>query len=48
MLGSVVNGVDMRLENYYTYSRGYSYGYRNGYESAYGAGYGVKDADNEL
>jgi polysaccharide biosynthesis transport protein len=48
MLGSIVNGVDMRLENYYTYSRGYSYGYRNGYESAYGSGYGVKDADNEL
>ncbi len=47
ILGSVVNGVDMRLENYYTYSRGYSYGYRSGYESAYGAGYGVKDTDDK-
>ncbi|ACO33573.1 MULTISPECIES: polysaccharide biosynthesis tyrosine autokinase [Acidobacterium] len=47
ILGSVVNGVDMRLENYYTYSRGYSYGYRSGYESAYGAGYGVEDTDDK-
>lgn len=47
ILGAVVNGVDMRLENYYTYSRGYSYSYRSGYEPAYGSGYGVKDADDE-
>jgi capsular exopolysaccharide synthesis family protein len=47
ILGSVVNGVDMRLENYYTYSRGYSYGYRSGYESSYGAGYGVEDTDEK-
>jgi len=47
IIGSVVNGVDMRLENYYTYSRGYSYGYRRGYESAYGAGYGVEDTDEK-
>ena len=45
ILGSIMNGVDMRLENYYTYSRGYAYGYRSGYESAYGSGYGVKDKD---
>lgn len=47
VLGAVVNGVDLRLENYYTYSRGYAYGYRSGYTSAYGAGYGVKDTDDE-
>lgn len=47
VLGAVVNGVDLRLENYYTYSRGYAYSYRSGYESAYGAGYGVKDVDDE-
>lgn len=47
ILGSVVNGVDMRLENYYTYSRGYSYGYRNGYQSAYGSGYGATEEDHE-
>lgn len=47
ILGTIVNGVDLRLENYYTYSRGYSYSYRSGYQSAYGSGYGVKDADDE-
>lgn len=47
VLGTIVNGVDLRLENYYTYSRGYAYSYRSGYEPAYGSGYGVKDADDE-
>lgn len=37
--GTVVNDVDLRLENYYTYSKGYSYGYKTNY----GAGYGVSD-----
>lgn len=47
ILGTIVNGVDLRLENYYTYSRGYAYTYRSGYEPAYGSGYGVKDANDE-
>lgn len=47
VLGTIVNGVDLRLENYYTYSRGYAYSYRSGYQPAYGSGYGVKDADDE-
>lgn len=47
VLGTIVNGVDLRLENYYTYSRGYAYSYRGGYQSAYGSGYGVKDAEDE-
>lgn len=47
VLGTIVNGVDLRLENYYTYSRGYAYTYRSGYEPAYGAGYGVKDRNDE-
>lgn len=47
ILGTIVNGVDLRLENYYTYSRGYAYSYRSGYQSAYGSGYGVKDANDE-
>lgn len=47
ILGTIVNGVDLRLENYYTYSRGYAYSYRSGYESAYGSGYGVKDGSDE-
>ena len=38
--GIVVNDVDLRLENYYTYSKGYGYGAND-----YGAGYGA--ADNE-
>ena len=37
--GTVVNDVNLRLENYYTYSRGYRYGY----EGNYGAGYGASD-----
>lgn len=47
VLGTIVNGVDLRLENYYTYSRGYAYTYRSGYEPAYGSGYGVKDSNDE-
>jgi Mrp family chromosome partitioning ATPase len=47
ILGTIVNGVDLRLENYYTYSRGYAYTYRSGYEPAYGSGYGVKDPNDE-
>jgi capsular exopolysaccharide synthesis family protein len=47
VLGTIVNGVDLRLENYYTYSRGYAYSYRSGYEPAYGSGYGVKDNNDE-
>jgi polysaccharide biosynthesis transport protein len=37
--GIVVNDVDLRLENYYTYSKKYGYDYA----SNYGAGYGVRD-----
>ena len=37
--GAVINDVDLRLENYYTYSRKYGYSY----QSNYGAGYGVPD-----
>jgi len=37
--GAVVNDVDLRLENYYTYSKRYGYSYK----SNYGAGYGVSD-----
>ncbi|GGH09767.1 hypothetical protein GCM10011586_27850 [Silvibacterium dinghuense] len=39
ILGIIVNGVDLRLENYYTYAKRYDYGYK----SNYGAGYGVKE-----
>ncbi len=35
LLGLIVNDVDLRLENYYTYSKGYGYGYK-----PYGEGYG--------
>ncbi|QNI33811.1 polysaccharide biosynthesis tyrosine autokinase [Alloacidobacterium dinghuense] len=41
LLGTVVNDVDLRLENYYTYSRRYDYDYSKGY----GAGYGVTDEE---
>jgi capsular exopolysaccharide synthesis family protein len=37
--GIVVNDVDLRLENYYTYSKSYGYDYA----SNYGGGYGVSD-----
>ncbi|MGH9586753.1 MAG: GumC family protein [Acidobacteriaceae bacterium] len=39
--GTVVNDVDLRLENYYTYSRRYGYSYQNNY----GAGYGISDGE---
>ena len=39
--GIVVNDVDLRLENYYTYAKGYGYDYN----SNYGAGYGVGDRE---
>ena len=37
--GTVVNDVNLKLENYYTYSKRYGYSY----QSNYGAGYGVSD-----
>lgn len=37
--GLVINDADLRLEHYYTYSRGYSYSYK----ANYGAGYGATD-----
>jgi succinoglycan biosynthesis transport protein ExoP len=40
LLGTVVNDVDLRLENYYTYSKRYDYGYKS-----YGGGYGVNDGE---
>lgn len=40
--GLVINDADLRLEHYYTYSRGYSYAYK----STYGAGYGASDDKN--
>jgi capsular exopolysaccharide synthesis family protein len=43
VLGTIINDVDLRLENYYTYSRRYDYGYK-AYQG-YGAGYGVKDGE---
>lgn len=39
--GTVVNDVNLKLEHYYTYSRGYRYGYK----SNYGAGYGASDGE---
>lgn len=39
--GVIVNDVDLRLENYYTYSKRYGYSY----QSNYGAGYGVSDGE---
>lgn len=41
VLGTVVNDVDLRLENYYTYSKRYDYDYNK----SYGAGYGVTDEE---
>jgi capsular exopolysaccharide synthesis family protein len=43
VLGTIINDVDLRLENYYTYSKRYDYGYKNNY----GAGYGVLEDKNE-
>ena len=39
VLGTVINDVDLRMENYYTYSKRYDYAYKNNY----GAGYGFTD-----
>ncbi|MGC2163464.1 MAG: polysaccharide biosynthesis tyrosine autokinase [Silvibacterium sp.] len=39
--GVVINDVDLRLENYYTYSKRYGYSYK----SNYGAGYGASDGE---
>jgi capsular exopolysaccharide synthesis family protein len=41
VLGTIINDVNMRLENYYTYSKHYGYGYKDNY----GAGYGATDGD---
>lgn len=41
IIGVIVNDVDLRLENYYTYSKRYGYSY----QSNYGAGYGVSDGE---
>lgn len=37
LLGVVVNDVDLRLENYYVYSKRYDYAYKDGYGTNYGA-----------
>jgi polysaccharide biosynthesis transport protein len=42
VLGTIINDVDLRLENYYTYSKRYDYGYK----SSYGAGYGITGDEN--
>jgi capsular exopolysaccharide synthesis family protein len=42
IMGTVINDADLRLENYYTYSKRYGYDYR----SNYGAGYGAVDEKN--
>ena len=39
--GTVVNDVNLKLENYYTYSKRYGYTY----QSNYGAGYGASDGE---
>jgi len=39
VVGIVVNDVDLRLENYYTYSKNYDYDYAENY----GGGYGVRE-----
>ena len=39
VIGIVVNDVDFRLENYYTYSKNYDYDYSENY----GGGYGVRE-----
>ena len=36
--GIIVNDVDLRLENYYTYSKRYSYTYKTNYGAGYGGG----------
>ena len=42
VIGTIVNDADLRLENYYIYSKRYGYDYH----SNYGAGYGVSDDKN--
>jgi polysaccharide biosynthesis transport protein len=42
ILGTVINDVDLRLENYYTYSKRYDYGYKGNY----GAGYSATEGEN--
>jgi capsular exopolysaccharide synthesis family protein len=42
VIGIVVNDVDLRLENYYTYSRNYGYDYT---AKNYGGGYGVSERE---
>lgn len=37
LVGTIVNDADLRLENYYTYSKHYGYGYKSNYGSGYGA-----------
>ncbi len=39
VIGIVVNDVDLRLENYYTYSKNYDYDYAQNY----GGGYGIRE-----
>ncbi len=41
VIGIVVNDVDLRLENYYTYSKSYNYSYSDNY----GGGYGVSERE---
>ncbi len=41
VIGIVVNDVDMRLENYYTYSKNYDYDYADNY----GGGYGISERE---
>jgi Mrp family chromosome partitioning ATPase len=43
VLGTIINDVDLRLENYYTYSKRYDYSYK----SNYGAGYGMNGDEND-
>jgi capsular exopolysaccharide synthesis family protein len=42
VIGIVVNDVDLRLENYYTYSKNYGYDYASNYGSGYGGTDGEK------
>lgn len=40
--GLVINDANLRLEHYYTYSRGYNYSYKANYGGGYGAAHGEK------
>lgn len=42
VIGIVVNDVDLRLENYYTYSKNYGYDYASNYGAGYGGSNGEK------